>query len=217
MLPTEAPPESGTIEIELSAAPVSFQATATRKAAVVAALRARIAGCEYVLGGDVTVVIEWRISARARYESAGSADVDNIVKPLLDALCGPAGIMIDDCQVQALTCYWAGSYTLPEDESVRIEVRFDPDEYLLKDGLEFLQVGPASYFPLSGDLPGEVKLIQAEAVVDSLQRARAFAERVDARGAAGRMMPSQRVFHRSRVGAFPITSLEAIRARAAAE
>ena len=92
MLPLDIPPEDGLITFEVPIAPVSFQGTGTRKAGVVAAVRSAVSGCEYLLSGDVKIAIEWRISERARYEADSAADVDNIVKPILDALSGPSGI-----------------------------------------------------------------------------------------------------------------------------
>jgi Holliday junction resolvase RusA-like endonuclease len=75
---------------------VSFQAPAAKKAGIVAAIRAAIAHCDYLLGGDVKLEVRWAISVRDRYERDSSADVDNIVKPMLDALSGPDGLLIDD-------------------------------------------------------------------------------------------------------------------------
>src|SRR5215213_8655356 len=102
MLSTDSPPDDGRILLQLPLAPVSFQATATRKAAIVTLLKATAAPCQYLLSGDVKMEIQWEISARERYERDSSADVDNIVKPIMDGLCGPDGILIDDCQVQEL-------------------------------------------------------------------------------------------------------------------
>ena len=57
--------------------------------------------------------IEWTVHEQDRYESDAAPDVDNILKPLLDGLCGPEGVLIDDCQVQAVDCRWI-DWTLRE-------------------------------------------------------------------------------------------------------
>ncbi|HEU0054700.1 MAG TPA: RusA family crossover junction endodeoxyribonuclease [Longimicrobium sp.] len=213
MLPIEEPPETGLIAFDVAAPPVSFQATATRKAPILAAVGALVSPCRYLLSGDVKVAIRWRISERARYEGDGSADVDNIVKPILDALSGPSGILIDDCQVQELTCYWSGGYANPEREHLEIEIGFDPDEHVSKDGLLFLSLGRGLYFPLQRDFPGEVVLHQAEFVMECHRSA----ERIASLGAdistAHQLLPAQRVFHRSRIVAFPTTTMEELRER----
>jgi len=53
--------------------------------------------CGYLPLGDVKVSIEWTLHEQDPYESDAAPDVDNILKPLLDVLCGPDGILIDDC------------------------------------------------------------------------------------------------------------------------
>jgi Holliday junction resolvase RusA-like endonuclease len=213
LLPLDAPPESGLIRFEVPVAPVSFQSTGTRKAGVVAAIRARVSGCEYLLTGDLKVVIEWQISERARYESDSAADVDNIVKPILDALSGPDGVMVDDCQVQELTCYWTGGYAYPEAERISVELRFDPDAYLSKAGLVFLRVQNGLYFPIHEDGPPEAVLLLAEHLLERYQMARELAAASAAQQSGHLTLPVQRVFHRSKLGTFRVTTLEELRER----
>lgn len=212
-LPTDAPPESGLIDLAVSTAPVSFQATATKKAGIIAAVRAELADCEYVLTGDVQVEIRWGISVRARYERDNSADVDNIVKPILDALCGPDGILVDDCQVQMLVCYWSGGYSHPEQEQVAIRLTFDPGAWLPKAGLTFLQVDRGLYVPLPEDLPADVVLQLANGLIQQFR----FAQELLALGAspeqAFSVHPAQRVFHRSKIAAFRTTTIDELRDR----
>src|SRR5207244_5710585 len=50
-----------------------------------------------LLTGEVAVEVEWVLHERYRWESGlmlTTPDVDNIVKPLLDALCGPDALLI---------------------------------------------------------------------------------------------------------------------------
>lgn len=212
MLPLDIPPEHGLITFEVPIAPVSFQASGARKASVVAAVRSAVSNCEYLLSGDVKIAVEWQISERARYESDGSADVDNIVKPILDALSGPDGIMIDDCQVQALTCYWTGSYAYPEAEQISIELRFFPDAYVAKAGLIFLKVQNGLYFPIHDNAKPEGVLALAEHLVWRYQVPGEFiAAGVDPESAR-LTVPVQRVFHRSKLSNFRTTTLEELRA-----
>ena len=214
MLPFDVPPEQGLITFHVPVAPVSFQSTGSRKAAVVGAVRSVVSNCEYLLSGDVKIAIEWQISERARYESDSSADVDNIVKPILDALCGPDGIMIDDCQVQELTCYWTGGYAYPESEQISIELRCDPDTYVSKAGLVFLKVRNGLYFPIYDDASPEVVLALAEHLV---RRYEIPAELVAAGSdpeSARLSLPIQRIFHRSKLGStFRTTTVEELRER----
>lgn len=214
MLPTDAPPESGSIQITLALPPVSFQATGSKKAAIKAAIRAIVSPCEYLLVGDLRANIEWRISERARYESDNPADVDNVVKPILDALSGPEGLMVDDCQLQALACSWLGGYSHPQEESVVIDLDFEAEAYVSKAGLVFVQVDKALYFPIDSSLPRSVVLRLADHVAARFQSAREMvAEGLDAESAHS-TRPIQRVFHRSKLGTFPIATPEGLRQQA---
>lgn len=213
MLPTDTPPDSGLIQIEVPAPPVSFQAAGTKKTAIREAIRGIVSPCAYLLAGDVQIEIEWEISERARYESDGSADVDNIVKPMLDALCGPDGILIDDCQVQALTCYWTGGYSYPEEESLRIVLRFEPGAYQLKEGLVFLHLERNLYFPIHDNWPAEAILTMAENLVTRFPGARELTAAGMEEDAAHMTLPIQRVFHRSKLGIFRTTTIEELRRR----
>ena len=213
MLPIDEPPEHGMITFEVPAAPVSFQATAANKVAIVSAVRAVVSQCRYLLCGDLKLVIEWRISERARYETDRAADVDNIVKPILDALSGPDGIMIDDCQIQELTCYWSGGYSYPADERINIEIRFEPDSFMTKDGLVFLNVEKGLYFPIHDDLSPRLVLRQAEILTERFSAARELRSEEHGVQLARSSLPAQRGFHRSKLGAFRRTSFEDLRAR----
>lgn len=213
MLPIDAPPGDGTLTFQVLTAPVSLQAPSAKKAAIVAAIREVVSKCEYLLCSDVKVAIEWGISERARYETDASADVDNIAKPILDALSGPDGIMIDDCQVQELTCYWAGGHTSPSEERITIEMRFEPDAYVFKAGLLFLNVSNALYFPIHDDSAPRAVLRLAEHVMERFRQAREVRSEVHGDVLARAHLPSQRVFHRSKVTAFRLTSFDDLKMR----
>lgn len=188
--------------------PVSLQAAGSKKTAIREAIRAIVSPCEYLLTGDLQVTIEWRISERVRYESDNPADVDNIVKPILDALSGPEGLLVDDCQVQALTCYWTGGRSHPEEESVVIDLAFETEACVRKAGLVFVPVDRALYFPVDSSLPRSVVLRLAEQITARFRSAReTVAEGLDPRLAYS-TLPIQRVFHRTKLGLFRIATLE---------
>lgn len=87
----------------------------------------------FLLSGDVKISIEWYSHEQKRYETTASTDIDNIIKPLLDSLCGPDGIMIDDNQVQSIDCNWF-DYDDIENEKLVVVVEFSPSEFVLKEG-----------------------------------------------------------------------------------
>lgn len=210
----DLPPDAGLLQFRVSIAPVSFQAPSRKKEAIITAVRAVVAPYQYLLSGDVKVEIEWGISQRARYESDSAADVDNIVKPILDAMSGPDGILVDDCQVQELTCYWTGGFLHPAEEKVSIELQFDPDAYYAKAGLRFLHIEKGLYYPIHGDIGPELALRQAEHIIDRFQEVRDMVALGADLASARLTLPIQRVFHRSKIGAFRTITIEEMRGQA---
>ncbi|HAS6887689.1 TPA: RusA family crossover junction endodeoxyribonuclease, partial [Vibrio parahaemolyticus] len=142
-----------------------------------------------------------------RYETSTSADIDNIIKPLLDAFCGPEGIMIDDNQVQSVTCNWI-DYHNTEKERLVVTVKYIPDDIVIKEGLFFVDVGDNLYMPLFDYLTPEIKklmLSMYEKMVDA--RNQMMEAGLDYYSTKG-IMSVQRVFHKGRLEGFVLKSKE---------
>jgi Holliday junction resolvase RusA-like endonuclease len=85
------------INIALDLTPVSLQGSAQSKEHIREAVRRRCERASHLLSREVSVEIEWTLYERYRWDTPGvlsTPDVDNIIKPLLDGLCGPRGILI---------------------------------------------------------------------------------------------------------------------------
>ena len=97
--------------------PVSCQITRKRIDALRGRVRAEIAQeqCAFFVG-DAEVCIEWEIQQGNRYLTNQAADVDNIIKPVLDALSGPDGVLVDDCQVRYVSSQWK-NWDVKEDQA----------------------------------------------------------------------------------------------------
>ena len=188
-----------------SVTPVSQQARADKKAAFHAAIRKETGALDFLLLGDVSVSVEWTVSEQARYETDRTPDVDNILKPLLDALTGPAGVLVDDNQVQNVSCHWIDGFS--DDESGIIAIRYSPDEWIDKAGIFFVQIEKALCAVSSKQMPAEFRLKTIEVYVQALQlRADALAKGVQYQS-ANLVMPIQRLFHRSRLDDFEVVPL----------
>lgn len=211
MFPLDFPPDGGIVGFEVPVAPVSFQATSIRKKCLITTIQSLVSPCRYLLSGDVKLTIEWLVSERARYESDSSADVDNIIKPILDALCGPDGLIIDDCQIQELTCYWTHLHSCPE--RLYIELRFQDDIYLIKEGLVFLDIGKGLYFPFYDDVPRVLGVAEAEEIIARFHCAPDPLDPSSRTESYRLLRPLQRLFHKSKITSFRMTSLAAIRAQ----
>lgn len=199
-------PHSGELTFSIRGAPVSLQAVPARKEAVRDLIRDQTSTCSYLISGDVQIDIEWLLSERRRYESHVSPDVDNILKPVLDALCGVKGVLIDDCQVQAVSCRWIDWNR--DDEQFDIRIRFFPDEHVSKAGVVFVHMGQSLCFPFDNDFPPLALMVFVTMVARSFDARDELVRRGVGYQAASRVMPVQRLFNRSRIAAkFPVKEL----------
>ena len=202
---TKSPPEFGSLVFSLLAKPVSLQGSREKQAEIQELVKEITRPVRYLLSGELKLDIEWYVHERDRWESAAAPDIDNIMKPLLDGLSGPDGIMVDDCQVQEIACRWIdwASHT----NELRFELRFHPDDYIRKEKLVFVHVGRNLYMPLNTEQSPEIQ----RTFLDTWSRMTAARNKIE--GASGdnytakHEMPVQRAFHGARLRSF--TKVEA--------
>lgn len=215
-----SPPASGEIHMLLPIAPVSLQASRSKKNLVTNTIRSITKTAPFILTGDVQINIEWRIHEQTRYESDTSPDVDNIIKPIFDALCGSEGILIDDCQIQALDCRWIDWTRY--DQEILIFIRFFEEyEWYRKDRLVFVHLGKGLCVPIYKNKPCEFlgsDLNWYELIKEKLNMYEKLLQKRDDKLQQGwdyyhakQMMFSQRLFHRSRINEFQVFELDTLR------
>ena len=204
--------EEGCVVLCLPIKPVSLQANRKNKEIVTSEIQNITSDFSFILVGDVQIDIEWQIHEQERYESDSSADVDNILKPILDALSGPKGVLVNDCQVQAVSCHWIDWDRDEQQITIRIKM-FGNDEWLLKDGLVFAHMAKGLCYPIV------LKGIEPQCALDilkSLEHMLIRREELLAKGAsyyhARGVMSIQRVFHISRVQEFNVVQLSDLKA-----
>ena len=198
---------SGLINLYLPIEPVSLQASRRKKEVVTSQIHRITSAYNFILVGDVQIDIEWHIHEQNRYESDSSADVDNIIKPILDALCGPKGILVNDCQVQAISCRWIDWESDNQEIIIRIQMFFN-DEWLLKSGLIFTHMGKGICYPiLLNDIDPKYTLVILENLESKIARRDELMSKGMSYYHAQGVMSIQRVFHISRVQDFDIIQL----------
>jgi Holliday junction resolvase RusA-like endonuclease len=210
----EFPPETGLIKLEYKFPPVSAQSSAEKKSQLRDGVRNLMHDCPFVLGSDVKVHIEWEIHETQRYESDSSADVDNIIKPIIDALAGPNGIIINDCQVQEVTCHWHNPYSMNVTEQFSVEIAFDPESFYDKSNLLFIQFENALCFPIIDNADEKAISIVVDLVSNTLASRKQLLEMGTPEYEARGIMPIQRFFHRTRISGFRVKALEEIKGSA---
>lgn len=99
-------PGGDTLALVVEGEPASLQAKRWKKRRLTEAVKAALQQPKYLLTGEVSVRIEWLVHERLRYETLVAPDVDNIIKAVLDAVCGPEGVLVNDCKVQNVASSW---------------------------------------------------------------------------------------------------------------
>lgn len=208
-------PPADQISLAFRLAPVSQQAQSRAKAEFVASVRAETTSAGFLLSGDVSLEVEWLVAEQVRYETDRSPDVDNILKPLIDSLAGPAGILIDDNQVQHVSCSWLDSNS--DQEELHVRVRYTPGEWVNKRGLVFVQFARGLCLPIPAEEWHFVSLAWLESFKGLLSARFAADEQALPYSWSRMLMPQQRVFHRSRLRDFEVVDEQAFRDRFGAE
>ncbi len=139
---------TGEINITIDSPPVSSQARAAFKASLRDKIHAALSNVNYVFLGQVSIRIEWYINPKQKMLSDKSPDTDNIIKPIIDALCGIKGVMVDDVQLQHVQCYWI-DIEKNSKEHIAINIESDVDRQRKKNSLVFFQLKNEVYLPFS--------------------------------------------------------------------
>lgn len=191
------PPEFGELTFSFNFEPVSLQSSSQKKEFVRNEIRKITSTLNYLLSGDVKVEIQWLVYEQERYESANAPDMDNIIKPILDGLTGPDGVLIDDCQVQTIGSHWI-DWTKHEHQ-INIAIQYIPDDYVSKKNLMFVNMGSNLFMPMHSDLPWNVKEILITHLKKGMYLRNQILQQTGDYYQAKLFMPIQRLFHKSRV------------------
>ncbi len=135
----EEPPSFGEIEIVIDHPPVSQQSKDSKRH-FKERVRGSVSSAKYLITGDLQLSVAWLVVEETRYHSEGGPDLDSILKPMIDGLTGPQGLMIDDCQIQAIDVRWIDQ-SPDSAQSVELHFRFFGDEFVFKQNLIFVELG----------------------------------------------------------------------------
>ncbi|ALV36088.1 hypothetical protein AS200_31620 [Streptomyces sp. CdTB01] len=194
--------DHGRVEIRSAVDPVSLQADPARKAGFKAALGAAVRETTTgVFTHDVEVTLVWLIEESRRHQTHLVADLDNVMKPILDAVTGAEGIMIDDNQIQSIDASWV----TPAGQT-GFDLKFTAltsDDYVSREGLSFVEFSTDRCYLLPQmERPAQV------ALADGYRRAWAAYRHMLASGiaesAARSVLPTGRPFPRARLGRFKV-------------
>ena len=148
---------NGDYSFLISGTPASIQSPRQIKQQYQQRIHDEIVGCRNIFSREVEAKIIWYTDYKKRYTTDSSFDIDNIVKPTLDALVGINGLVFDDCQVQSIICHWIDKNEDQEDY-VEITLRTlenNGEHVVKKDDVCFFQLeGPIYYLFLCHNMSG---------------------------------------------------------------
>lgn len=205
-------PMFGEWQHRFSLAPVPY-GNGKGLAAFKAAIQAELGAVRFFYADEVKLEITLFLDMQTVLETSETADLDNYAKAILDGLRGPAGIIFDDTQVQALCISWIDSH----ETYFTVEAKASPDSFVLK-GVESYEMPDGLWYPhgktiwTNGDAEDTSELsffagLLINEMMSEVQRAARMAfrksgyDRLEAYRTGGYFSSSARGFHKSRVTA----------------
>lgn len=191
------------VQIRSSIDPISLQAKGAKKRVFKQALGSAIRNkTTRIYTHDVEVTLTWYVEESRRYQTHLIADLDNVIKAMLDAVTGPDGIMIDDNQIQSIKASWM----TPGISGPGFELVFQSlmaDDSVRRGGVSFVEFSRTRCFLLHDDF-GDHK----PAVVSAVRRMLALHDNLLDEGfseeEAKGVLPIMRPFPRARLGLFTV-------------
>jgi Holliday junction resolvase RusA-like endonuclease len=183
---------------------VSVQSQGARKRELVDAIHVELSRFKWIISGSVQIEFAWYLHGVERQETDKVGDIDNITKPILDALTGAAGILIDDAQIGSVHTFWMSRNEQLSYSVLKLEVQFNNDDCLDKHNLVFIRYWDAMCIALNVNFGDLRSVIGACIVIQARKRHRRTARRMrDLGGQADRfLLNSTWDFHRTRLGNF---------------
>lgn len=121
---------------------------------------------EYIFTGEVKLFVEIPRNSIIQYHTDMTRDLDNILKPLIDSLCGPDRIIVDDNRIQTLSINWL-DMRVP---SFKIHfVYYGNDFFEKKTDLVFVELFDKLYLPMSLSLTRKQKIIMLSGLAKLLK------------------------------------------------
>lgn len=197
--------EAGRIDVASVVDPLSLQAATARKSAFKDALRSAVAASTTLMFvHDVELTMIWYVDEARRYQTHLIADIDNVIKPILDAMTGPTGVLIDDNQIQSIRVSWRS----PTRQGLAFDVvlqALHPDHRVRRAGLSFVEFTADRCYLLPGGLSEGARTAVVRLLRNQVRTSASLLGDGVLPEVAAQSLPLTRPFPRARLGAFPIS------------
>ncbi|NSL91152.1 RusA family crossover junction endodeoxyribonuclease [Chitinophaga sp. Mgbs1] len=194
-----------TIEIRFPEHIPTDQSRKEVKESIINLIKSALQQFEWLCFGPLWIELTWFLQADDRQESDATGDLDNITKPVLDALSGLDGIMVDDTQIKSIYTRWLAKNSALPEQFLSINIRMLNDETISKDKVHFIQYhGPMCFvIDLNPAVPEELRGIKLFADAKRHQRQTASQMRKTGMDVGLVLIASQKDFHRTRLRNIP--------------
>lgn len=145
--------DDGRIDFRVDVEPVSLQSKAFARKAFDGALRDVLHQFDFVIDSQVILTVDWYGVPRVRWQTDRYPDLDNWLKPLIDAFVGADRLLVDDSLVRSVQLTWHEG--MVEASSIHVRLDFDGDHTLAKESLRYAQFAAGLCFPMPSDMPTE--------------------------------------------------------------
>lgn len=201
----ESPSPFGKAEYIIYGSPASVQSSKPVKIAYINGIRAKFENNTFILTGEIALEVTWYIPSKSRFETDAKADIDNCLKPIIDAFTGPQGLFVDDCQLRSLHICWRHIET--HDERLELNFEFCPDDFCPKKELAFVKLDGALCTPVNLNWPISAKVMWA-GMLQTNEKLKVMFEKLGASyPSVASFLLTSRPFHATRVKGFKILSL----------
>lgn len=196
-------PANQSLHLTIAKLAVSLQSSTGAKTDYQKHIRKNLGNNDFYLSGDVDIQVVWRMNHRKRYETADRPDIDNILKPILDSISGPDGIVFDDCQVMSVYSCWH-DWQYDEKEELLVRIDYLDGDTISRGGILFVEIDRMLCLPIDLQLPEALQagaLWQCEMFFDMRKQF----EKMNVANLSRYCAPIQRLFHKSRIQNFKIS------------
>lgn len=152
------------LEIELETI-VSLQSPKAQKDTLTNSIRQELSKYEWLISGLVSIELHWYLSHQDRHETDKGSDLDNMTKPIIDALVGETGLLVDDSQIKSLYVDWISKNQSKRTSLLVIWINFINDFSLNKRQLFFVQYHKAICSMFDVDLNDLKNLIAVKLII----------------------------------------------------
>ena len=138
----------------------------------------KLSTIEWMMAGEININIAFYLSNYKRITTDKLADIDNMLKPLIDSFTGKNGILIDDSQISSLNVLWLSKDEELDYDVIKIEFHYNNNYAYRKKNLNFVQYHKALFFGINIDTTDIQTLFITKLIASNRRKSIIASERI---------------------------------------